>query len=50
MLSSRRSSITIRFSPVTPFRRWARVKKILNCFSSMPYMRFTFCFSRSWKE
>ena len=38
---------TSKFVPVIPFWRCARWKNSLNCFSVRPYMRLTFCFSRS---
>ena len=47
-LSNRRSSRTRRFAPARPLIRVARCIVLANCFSSSPYMRFTFCFSRSW--
>ena len=47
-LSRRRSSRISRFSPARPFMRVARCMVSANCFSSSPYMRLTFCFSRSW--
>ena len=46
-LSRRRSSSTSRFSPVRPFMCSARSIVRANCFSSRPYIRRTFCFSRS---
>ena len=48
-LSRRRSSSISRFSPVRPFMRVAAWRVPSNCRSSSPYMRFTFCFSRSWR-
>ena len=47
-LSRRRSNSFNRFSPAKP--SWARVASFIsraNCFSTKPYRRRTFCFSRS---
>src|SRR5207244_2289698 len=49
-LSSRVSSRRSRFSPVEPTPREAFSKVLRNCFSSRPYARRAFCFSRSWSR
>jgi len=46
-LSSRRSSSISRFSPERPFIALARSMVRANWRSSRPYIRLTFCFSRS---
>ena len=47
-LSRRSSSVWRRFSPVLPFAAAASWYAWRNPASRRPYIRFTFCFSRSW--